>query len=54
MIRIFEQKDKNAIKKLFSILTGDEITDADLNNRLEYVEKSSIDSLYVNLPHHYS
>jgi len=47
MVRIFEQKDKEAIKKLFSILTGDEITDADLNNRLEYVERSSIDSLFV-------
>lgn len=47
MVRIFEQEDKETIKKLFSILTGDEMSDADLNNRLEYVERSSIDSLFV-------
>jgi GNAT superfamily N-acetyltransferase len=47
MIREFEYKDKSDIQRLFGILTGSEISESDLINRLDFINNSSIDSLYV-------
>ena len=47
MIRKAEIKDKESIKYLIQELTGHEISDSDMINRLEYVESSIIDTLYV-------
>jgi GNAT superfamily N-acetyltransferase len=47
MIRNFEHKDKFDIKRLFEILTDSEISESDLINRLDFINNSSIDSLYV-------
>jgi len=47
MIRKFEHKDKSDIQRLFGILTGSEISESDLINRLDFINSSSIDSLYV-------
>jgi GNAT superfamily N-acetyltransferase len=47
MIRKFEYKDKSDIHRLFGILTGFEISESDLINRLDFINNSSIDSLYV-------
>jgi GNAT superfamily N-acetyltransferase len=47
MIREFEFKDKAHIQRLFGILTGSEISEADLINRLDFVKDSPIDTLYV-------
>jgi GNAT superfamily N-acetyltransferase len=47
MIREFEYKDKTDIQRLFGILTGSEISELDLINRLDFIKSSSIDSLYV-------
>ena len=47
MIRKFEHKDKSDIQRLFGILTGSEIAESDLINRLDFINSSSIDSLYV-------
>lgn len=47
MIRKFENRDKNDIQRLFGILTGSEISESDLMNRLDFINNSSIDSLYV-------
>ena len=47
MIREFEYKDKTAIQRLLGILTGREMSESDLRNRLDFIAFSSIDSLYV-------
>jgi len=47
MIRKFEHKDKSDIQQLFGILTGSEISESDLINRLDFINNSLIDSLYV-------
>lgn len=47
MIRQFEYKDKFDIQRLFGILTGSEISESDLINRLDFITNSSIDTLYV-------
>jgi GNAT superfamily N-acetyltransferase len=47
MIRNFEYKDKLDIQRLFGILTGSTISESDLINRLEFINNSPIDSLYV-------
>ena len=47
MIRKFEYKDKSDIQRLFGMLTGSEISESDLINRLDFINNSLIDSLYV-------
>ena len=47
MIREFEYKDKVDIQRLFGILTCSEISESDLINRLDFINNSSIDSLFV-------
>lgn len=47
MIREFDYKDKIDIQRLFAMLTGKLIPEDDLMNRLDFVKKSPIDSLYV-------
>jgi len=47
MIRQFEYSDKPAIQRLFGILTESSISDPDLMNRLDFINNSAIDSLYV-------
>jgi GNAT superfamily N-acetyltransferase len=47
MIRKFEYKDKSDVQRLFGILTGSEISESDLINRLDFITNSSIDFLYV-------
>lgn len=47
MIREFEYSDKLDIQRLFEILTDSRISDSDLMNRLDFINNSSIDSLYV-------
>jgi GNAT superfamily N-acetyltransferase len=47
MIREFEQKDKPDIRRLFAVLTGTMISEPDLDNRLNFIGNSPIDSLYV-------
>ncbi|NJK84669.1 MAG: GNAT family N-acetyltransferase [Bacteroidales bacterium] len=47
MIRKAESKDINPIQYLFKELTGHDISYDDVVNRLNYIESSSIDSLYV-------
>ncbi len=47
MIRKFEYKDKDSIKRLFGILTGSELSEQDLINRLDFIRNSPVDSLYV-------
>lgn len=47
MIRKAEMKDKDAIQFLINELRGHEISDSDMINRLNFVESSMIDTLYV-------
>jgi GNAT superfamily N-acetyltransferase len=47
MIREFDYSDKSDIQRLFEILTGSRISDSDVINRLDFINNSSIDSLYV-------
>jgi Acetyltransferases len=47
MIRKFEYKDVQDIRRLFGILTDAMIAEPDMMRRLEYIENSPIDSLYV-------
>jgi len=47
MIRKFEYKDMSDIQRLFGILTDTEISESDLINRLDFINNSSIDFLYV-------
>ena len=47
MIRQFEYNDKPDIQRLFGILTESSISDPDLMNRLDFINNSAIDSLYV-------
>jgi GNAT superfamily N-acetyltransferase len=47
MIREFNYKDKSAIQRLFGILAGSTMSEADLINRLNFIDNSPIDSLYV-------
>lgn len=47
MIRKFEYKDKFDIQRLFGILTGSNMSESDLMNRLDLIDNSPIDSLYV-------
>jgi GNAT superfamily N-acetyltransferase len=47
MIRKFEYSDKADIQRLFGILTDAKISDPDLINRMDYINNSSTDSLYV-------
>ena len=47
MIRQFEYSDKPDIQRLFGILTESSISDPDLMNRLDFINNSAIDSLYV-------
>jgi len=47
MIREFEYKDMSDIQRLFGILTDTEISESDLINRLDFINNSSIDFLYV-------
>jgi N-acetylglutamate synthase-like GNAT family acetyltransferase len=47
MIRKAEKKDTNSIQFLLQELTGHEIPISDVENRLNFVESSEIDSLFV-------
>lgn len=47
MIREFDYSDKSDIQRLFERLTGSRISDSDVINRLDFINNSSIDSLYV-------
>jgi GNAT superfamily N-acetyltransferase len=47
MIRKFEHKGKQDIQRLFAILTGTMISESDLLNRLDFINNSPIDSLYI-------
>jgi len=47
MIRKSEYKDKQTIRRLFGILTGSMMSEQDLMNRLNFIENSSVDFLYV-------
>lgn len=47
MIRKAEIKDKKSVQYLIHELTGHEISNSDVINRLEYIESSVIDTLYV-------
>lgn len=47
MIRKAEIKDRESIKYLIQELTAHEISDSDVINRLEYIESSIVDTLYV-------
>jgi N-acetylglutamate synthase-like GNAT family acetyltransferase len=47
MIRKAEVKDRYDIQRLFEVLTGSYISEPDVINRLDLIDNSSIDSLYV-------
>lgn len=47
MIRKAEIKDKESIQYLIKVLTEHEISSTDIVNRLDFVESSELDSLYV-------
>jgi ribosomal protein S18 acetylase RimI-like enzyme len=47
MIREADLKDKDSIKYLLKELTGFEISEPDLINRFEFINSSSLDSLFV-------
>lgn len=47
MIRDFEEKDQPDIQRLFGVLTGSEISAADVAQRMDDIRNSTIDSLYV-------
>jgi N-acetylglutamate synthase-like GNAT family acetyltransferase len=47
MIREADLEDKDSIRSLIQELTGNEISDQDLINRMEFVNSSPINSLYV-------
>ncbi len=47
MIREFEYKDMSDIQRLFGILADTEISESDLINRLDFINNSAIDFLYV-------
>lgn len=47
MIRKAEIGDKESIKYLVQELTGHDISDSDVINRLKYIDSSVIDTLYV-------
>ncbi len=47
MIRKAEIKDKDSIQSLINELTGHEISNSDIINRLNFIESSMIDTLYV-------
>jgi GNAT superfamily N-acetyltransferase len=47
MIRPFEIKDKDSIKYLFDVLTGHDISESDVTNRLDFVNNSPVDFLFV-------
>lgn len=47
MIRKAENKDINSIQFLFGELTGHEISIVQVQNRLDFVNSSQIDSLFV-------
>ncbi|MFZ1786886.1 MAG: GNAT family N-acetyltransferase [Saprospiraceae bacterium] len=47
MIRKADKKDKASIQFLIKALTEHELSDTDFHNRMDFVEESNIDSLYV-------
>ncbi len=47
MIRKADKKDKASIQFLIKALTEHELSDTDVHNRMDFVEESNIDSLYV-------
>lgn len=47
MIRKADKKDKTSIQFLIKALTEHELSDIDFHNRMDFVEESNIDSLYV-------
>jgi len=53
MIRQAEERDKESIKKLFEELTGQDISDEEVLNRLQMVSLNSSESLFVYEYDHY-
>jgi GNAT superfamily N-acetyltransferase len=47
MIRKSGYKDRQSIRRLFGILTGSMMSEKDLMNRLDFIENSPFDSLFV-------
>ena len=47
MIRPIQLGDTQAVKELFQELIGHQLSDEDVINRITYVQRSPIDSLYV-------
>jgi len=47
MIRKSEHKVKQSIRRLFGILKGTMMSEQELLNRLDIIENSPVDSLYI-------